>query len=401
MVIRKVRNIAVLAIIMVAVSALVLAAILPGNANASSKYTIRANVNKDCTGTPYYVGQQIGYFEGNNINFVDQGALDYSLQPAALISGQDDLYDGHPNTIINLLQSGAKVKAVVMSGYEPADGNLSEQHMHWLTLANGPYQTLDDLFANGHKPKIAVLATGICADLETNAYFREHNITSDRYELITLSDPQQEAALRAGTIDVAVLHPPFYTAAEQHGGVTILTTSTEAFGKVAGTSLLVFTEAFIKNHPDAVRAYIKAYKDAERWSNDHRAEAGELTAKTIGLTSSTAHYYSYSGAITDADIQPWIDAMVTEGTIAAGQYKPSDLYTTEFSDLWVNETAPQPLNPFGKSTDFNSAWVNQTSAPAVLPFSLSEDLVGSNELIAHYGGANEAVRTVYLTARPR
>jgi hypothetical protein len=38
--------------------------------------------------------------------------------------------------------------------------------------------------------------------------------------------------------------------------------------------------------------------------------------------------------------------MVANGEIPAGKYKPSDLYTTEFSDLWVNETAPSPLSPY-------------------------------------------------------
>jgi ABC-type nitrate/sulfonate/bicarbonate transport system substrate-binding protein len=331
---------------------------------AATGYTIRANVNKDCSGTPFYVGVQLGYFKAGGINFVDQGALDYGLQPAALISGQDDIYDGHPDTIINLLESGAKVTGVAMSGYEPADGNVSEQHMHWLTLASGPYQNIADIksaVANGTVIKAAVLALGTCADLETEQFFRDNNITTSQYQIVVLSDPYQEAALRSGEIDIAVLHPPFYTAAEQHGGVTILTTSEAVAGPTAGASLLVFTDAFIQAHPDAVAAYIKAYKAAEQWSDDHVVQSGILTAKTIGLTSAKSHWYSYNGTITDSMIQPWIDSMVAAGELKAGQYKPSDLYTTQFSNLWVNESSPQPLNPYGLSTKIDSSWVNQTT----------------------------------------
>lgn len=315
--------------------------------NTSGLFTIRANVNKDCSGTPWYVGVQKGYFLHGGINFVDSGPLDWSLQPAALISGQTDVVDEHPNTEIDLLLQGAKVHGVALSGQEPPAGDVSEYHMHWLVLNSSPYYTIKDLVASGHKPKIAVGALGICADLENSAWFRANNLTKDDFEYVIIPDPQQEAALRQGQIDVAILHPPFYTAAETHGGVRVLTTSYDAFGAQAGTSLLIFTDDFIKNHPDAVRAFIAAYKASERWSNDHLLESGQLTAKTIGLANATPHYYSYTGAITDDAIQPWIDAMVADGDIKPGQFKPSDLYTTEFSDTWINETAPDPVNPFG------------------------------------------------------
>ncbi len=323
------------------------------HAGTQNLITIKANVNKDCAGTPWYVGVQKGYFAANGIDFQDKGHLDWTLQPTALISGQTNVADAHPNTIINLLESGAKVKGVVASGYEPPEGKIMKYHMHWLVLNSSSYNTIQDLVENGHKPKVAVGGLGICADLENNAWFRQHNLTKDDFEYTVIPDPQQEQALRQGLIDVAVLHPPFYTAAEAHGGVRVIETSyftlpSDRLGSAAGLTLLYFTEDFIKNHPDDVRKFAKAFKDAERWSNDYPNESGELTAKDIGLTTANSHYYSYSGAIDDSDLQKWIDAMVADGSIPAGKYKPSDLYTTEFSDLWVNETAPSPLNPYPK-----------------------------------------------------
>jgi len=312
----------------------------------STPYTIRANVNKDCSGTPWFVGMQKGFFPAGGINFVDSGALDWSLQPSALSSGQTDVYDGHPNTLINLIKAGAHIHGVVEGGAEPPAGQVANYHMHWLVLNSSSYHTIQDLVANGHKPKIAVGVRGICADEENNNWFRENNFTKDDFEYVIIPDPQQEAALRSGEIDVAVLHPPFFTAAEQHGGVRVITTSYDAFGASAGQSMLAFTDDFIKNHPDAVRAFIKAYKNSERWSNEHPTESGILTAKTIGLANATSHWYSYSGAIADSDIQPWIDGMVADGYLKQGEYKPSDLYTTEFSDTWVNDTATLPLDPY-------------------------------------------------------
>ena len=311
-----------------------------------SLFTIRANVNKDCSGTPWFVGVQKGFFLAGGINFIDSGALDWSLQPSALISGQTDVYDGHPNTLINLIKAGAHIHGVVEGGAEPNKGQVANYHMHWLVLNSSSYHTIKDLMANGHKPKIAVGALGICADEENNNWFRENHFTKDDFEYVIIPDPQQEAALRSGQIDVAVLHPPFFTAAEQHGGVRVITTSYDAFGASAGQSMLAFTDDFIKNHPDAVRAFIKAYKNSERWSNEHPTESGILTAKTIGLANATSHWYSNSGAISDSDIQPWIDGMVADGYLKQGEFKPSDIYTTEFSDTWVNDAAPLPVDPY-------------------------------------------------------
>jgi ABC-type nitrate/sulfonate/bicarbonate transport system substrate-binding protein len=336
--------IAVIVIIVIIAGILVLS---KGNSTANAEVTtITANVNKDCAGTPWFVGEEKGFFNNSGFNFVDAGALDWSLQPAALASGQTNVYSGHPNTIINLILAGAKVKGVLQDGIEPINGdapeNLGKDHMHYLVLENSPLKTPSDIAAfvqaNNRKVKIAVGATGICADLELNAWLRKNNIPKDDIELVILSDPLQEAALRQGSIDVATLHPPFFTAAEKHGGVRIYFTSTGAFGTNAGTGLLVFTEDFIKNNPDAVRKFTKAYHEALVWSNDHRDEAGSITARRIGLDASTAHWYSYTGAITDARLQPWIDAMVADGLLQPGQIKASDLYTTEFSDVWDSGT---------------------------------------------------------------
>jgi len=321
-----------------------------GTQSASpGQYTIRANVDKDCTATPWLVGEQKGFFKANNISFVDSGSLDWSLMPSALVAGKTDVYDAEVNALINLRQGGARVVGVVRSNAEPSPSDtVHSHHMQWLVLNGSPYSadSIKTLVASGHKPKVAVGALGICADLETQAWFRQYNLTKDNFEFIVMPDPDQEAALRQGQIDIAVLHPPFYTAAQQHGGVRVLTTSYDAFGSEGGYSLLVFTEDYIKKNPEAVRAFIRAFKDSERWSNDHPTESGNLLKDNIGLSGAASHYYSYTGAISDSDIQPWIDEMVADGDLKAGEVKPSDLYTTEFSDLWVNETAPTPIDPY-------------------------------------------------------
>jgi ABC-type nitrate/sulfonate/bicarbonate transport system substrate-binding protein len=305
--------------------------------------TVEAAVTKDCAGTPWFVGQEKGFFDKYNINFIDKGEISWGQQPAALISGEINVYDNHPNAIINLIKSGAKVKAVAVTGAEPINhSTTNEEHMHWLVKENSTLKTAADFIKfkeeTGNKVKIAVGSTGICADLETNAWLRKNNISKDYYEFVVLADPQQEQALLQGSIDIATLHPPFFSKAEKDGGVRVLFTSTEALGPAAGLSLLVFTEDYIEKYPGTVRDFTKAYTEALRWSNNHREEAGEITAKNIGLPyTSNVHWYSPSSAIDDTVkgyLQTWIDNMVLDGQLKEGEFTPEDIYTTEFQDTW-------------------------------------------------------------------
>ncbi len=87
--------------------------------------------------------------------------------------------------------------------------------MHWLVKENSSLKGPEDFEKfvkdNGRKVKVGVLATGVCADLETNAWLRKNNITpNDTIEYVTLPDNQQEQALLQGDIDIATLHPPFF-----------------------------------------------------------------------------------------------------------------------------------------------------------------------------------------------
>ncbi|MFB3764752.1 MAG: ABC transporter substrate-binding protein [Methanotrichaceae archaeon] len=308
--------------------------IINGAVSKDEMPVVKAAVNKDCSGTPWFVGEQKGFFEKAGFKLDDVGQIAFTQQPAAFVSGQIDVMDNHPVGIINLIKGGAPIIAVAQGGDEPLDGDITKMHMHWLVRDDSPIKTFADIGKQKDKVKIQIVASGVCSDVETNALLRKYNIPKDKIEYVILPDPEAIPALKQGLIDVAALHPPFFTAMEKEGGVRIIATSTEAFGPAAGQTLICFQKDFIKNHPDAVRKFIKGFKDAQRWSNDNRAEAGDITAKAIGLKAATVHWYSRSGKINETEIQAWIDAMVADGTIKKGEFKPSDLYTTEFKDTW-------------------------------------------------------------------
>ena len=307
--------------------------------------TVKSGVTKDCTSTPWVVAQKKDFFKKYGVNFKDVGQIAPPQRKAAFLSGQTNVFEEHPNGIINLIKSGAKIRVVAVIGAEPV--NQTERydlkyHMHYLVKDGGLIKNADDLKKfkekNNRKIKIGVAATGICADLEATAYLNKLNISKDDYEFIVINDDQQEQTLQQGLIDIASLHPPFFLKAEKDGGVNVLFTSTDAFGPAAGITLLAFSEDFINKYPGTVEDFIRAYTDSTRWSNDHRDEAGKLTAEFIDLPyTSNVHWYSPSNAIDDtskAYIQQWIDAMVENGQLKKGEITVDDIVTYKFKDTW-------------------------------------------------------------------
>lgn len=360
--IRK-KVVILVAVAAVAIALTAAAVFIPTNASADG-YTMRANINEDCASAPWFVGDEKGYFNAHDVRVVNKGALTYEKQPYALITGKVDVLDASPTTLINLLRGGAEVSGVALSGTCPEEaGNEGTAKMYWIVSNNSKYHNVQDLVAGGQTPKIGVAIPGFCMELEASGWYEENGITMGDLEFVVIPNSQLENNLRRGNIDAAVLPQSFYDLVE--GGVRHISMSSDTSASLGETSLIVFTDDFIKKNPDAVRAFIQAYKGAERWINDHPDEAAEITARAADMKNVAQHVYSDSGRITDDILQPWIDAMVKDEAIGEGEFVPSDLYTTEFSDLWVNSTGPQPLDPFPSSEHGASQVLDDEAIAAV------------------------------------
>ena len=129
--------VAAIVIIIIIVAGVYLAVFSKGSGTASSTtgdVAIKASINKDCTITPWVVGEQKGFFNSSGSAFIDVGAT--TETKAALVSGQINVLDSDPQGLIDLLIAGAPVTAVAQSGDDPGDGNMDKEHMQWLVLEN-------------------------------------------------------------------------------------------------------------------------------------------------------------------------------------------------------------------------------------------------------------------------
>lgn len=302
----------------------------------SSEYTFKASVTNDCTGTPWFVGNQQGFFAKYGVNYIDVGQTVTQQRPYAFALGQIDVLDADPLTLVNLLKSGVKVKAVAQSGISPADGDKDKEYLHWDVRNDSNLTYFASIKDSNRTIKIGVGALGCSSDLQTNALLRKYGIPYNKVEYVVIPEQNQQQALRDDIIDIAVLQVAYHGCAQKRLNVRSLASSSDALGDAGGMTLLICKESFIESNPETIQSFIIGYKESERWCNDNREEAGKITADRLGLCEGGAisHYYSDNGSVNQTQLQIWLDEMTVQGLINPSEYSVSDLYTDKFNNSW-------------------------------------------------------------------
>lgn len=292
----------------------------------------------DCTLVPFLVADKLGYFEEQGIKLEYTGETQPPQRVASILNGNNDVGSAHPNTLAIARAGGANIKGVVRSIVEPPVeiDDIHLQHMWWVSNKNGPIKTIDDIKNFKGKVKVGTLLRNACIDYLTDKLLAKHGIPKDKIEWITMPDKEQVLALKRGLIDIATPHPPFFKATEESGVANILITSREIGGENAGTYTYYFSDKYIEEHPEEVKAFVIAIKKAERWINENPEQANKWTEEAIGVPVTANHFYSTDAVIPDKDIQEWIDGSVDSGALPKGKIKVEDIITHQF-DAYGNQ----------------------------------------------------------------
>jgi NitT/TauT family transport system substrate-binding protein len=172
--------------------------------------------------------------------------------------------------------------------------------------------------------KVAINAFNSAVDLELRVVLKKNGLDPKRdVEIVEVGFPNMGPALREKRVDCAVMVLPFMAVETSKGGLRVLFTGADAFPPFS----VVFMAArndFIKEHSDAVKAWVEDYVAMLTWlyTPANRAKAVEVTA---AFTKSPAdildtyfltprdYYRDPSGCISAQTLQPAIDAMTKEG----------------------------------------------------------------------------------------
>ena len=145
-------------------------------------------------------------------------------------------------------------------------------------LPNSPIKSITDL-----KGKKVAVTKG------TDPYFYllralgENKLTLNDVEIVHLQHPEGKTALEQGRVDAWVGIDPHLAAAKVGGSRTVYSNPQFALGAVLNTN-----EAFLKEHPDAVKTVVRTYERARQWIIAHPQEIVDLVAEETKLPKEVA-----------------------------------------------------------------------------------------------------------------
>ena len=126
---------------------------------------------------------------------------------------------------------------------------------------------------------VAVTKPGTVTDVVMRAVLKQNGLTPGKDVQITFLDsqPGQVAALKKGLVQAILTDPPFYLMAEKAGAQEILDTLTLHYPYPEDG--VVTTRKFVRNHPEAVRAYLKAFVQGIQFIRSNPAETKQILSE--------------------------------------------------------------------------------------------------------------------------
>jgi ABC-type nitrate/sulfonate/bicarbonate transport system substrate-binding protein len=252
-----------------------------------------------------------------------------------VVTGDTDFGGAFNGAIIKLVTAKAPIKAVI--GYYGAD---AETFMGFYVLEGSPIRGGRDLIGK----KVAVNTLGAHAEFMWREYLTREGLSDAEIKqttLVVLPPSNAEQALRQKQVDVVALSQVFRHKAIERGGIRLLFSDHSVFGDFTAGSL-VLTQRFLRENPNTARKFVQASARAIEWARNsprdvviarlqklmrRRGTEADADAQRYWRSTTIA---SKSGRISDKEFQVWIDWMVKDGQLKAGQIKASDLYTNEF-----------------------------------------------------------------------
>lgn len=254
----------------------------------------------------------------------------------AVVSNDIDIGGAFNGALVKLIVKKAPVKAVL--GYYGVDDNTWTSYY---VKNDSPIKTARDLLGK----KVAMNTLGAHHDFIVREYLERNKVTDEEAKQVTfvITPPVTgEQALRQNQVEVTTLGGILRDKALERGGIRPLFTDRDLFGNFTAGSYVLRTK-FIEQNPKASKHLVSAIARAIEWARVTPAAQvrstfeGIIKARGRAESADAIQYWkstgvpSTGGVVLDKDLQVWIDWLVKEQIVKAGQIKPTDLYTNAFN----------------------------------------------------------------------
>lgn len=250
-------------------------------------------------------------------------------------AGELDALTTSAPTLVSAVASGIPVKASVSVSQEAAEG---EFRTTYVALEESGIEEPEDLAGK----KIGIVDIGSATEFWAKSAVASAGLDPDTdVEYVVLPFPAQEEALRNGQIDVAVMVEPFYTLAQNAGGVVDVFDSLTGPGFDQELIVFAFDNTFREDNPEVVCAWIEDFEAATTWYQDNEDEAKQLLVDEE-FVSTPIDVYNEAGdwlRAEDATIDPdaldqLIDSMIEYEVLTEDQRVPAaDLVASDFTPV--------------------------------------------------------------------
>ena len=172
----------------------------------------------------------------------------------AYLAGEIDAGTAPGLSVIFANEQGLDIKVVASVCMEAAGKQWFSTT--YMTKADGPIQSVKDLKGG----TLGVVGIKTATDLWARAGLLNAGLQPDKdTKVVPLAFPAMGDAVRSGKVDAGTFVEPFYSAQVAKGGLRKLFTAVEAVGYDHELLDLWFGEKFLKQHPEAVRAFLADY----------------------------------------------------------------------------------------------------------------------------------------------
>lgn len=217
---------------------------------------------------PFYIAKEKGFFEENGLD-VDIKIIDDESTFASLLGSQQIDALGHvmDRDVINFTKG---IEETCIMPYDQSSGGDG-------IIASAEIQSVEDL--KGKKVALDKSATGYFFFLTVLA---EAGIDESEVTIVDMDADSAATAFVQGQVDAAETWEPWLSNANEREGGHLLCSSADYPDTIV--DCVFMTNAFIKEHPDEVKGFVKAWNEAVDWYYDgNQDEGNKIMAEGLNI----------------------------------------------------------------------------------------------------------------------
>lgn len=229
-----------------------------------------------------YIGIAKGYYKEQGLE-LEPGVFDSgSNQIGLLAAGKIDVAGGTPAAgTFNAFAQGINIRIVADKGtHTPGHGYIAFLLRKELGAKIAKPEDLKTIA----KPRLSVPATGgIGAEAQVRSFLKKAGLDEKNVEVKIVPYPQVPAALAGNGLDVGTTLEPYATKAIEQGiGINLMWVDELRPNDIGG--VLMYSEKFIKERPQAARNFMVAYLKAIRYYlSAFQGKDAALRKEVIGI----------------------------------------------------------------------------------------------------------------------